>query len=455
MVELWRKSSVPLVRNVPPDLLFGAQPARAMALLDDTRRLHGDLFQIECDGWQAEEGRHRWLLLTRAHHVRALSLSDPEHLSASAANRVLFGAMLPRQGTFALEGEAHRSHRRLLVRSLGGHRLADHVATMTAQVGEVVDRWELHSHRPFDLLREIQRITIGTILRAVLGLEAGARLDHLAERLRLLEDAEVTATERMEVARELQGVIADELRVRSRGAQPRGDLFSQLLAAGEGDTSWTDEAIEDEIFTVLHAGFGSTSTMIAWCFEALLAHPRVLVRVERELDEVLGDRPLCTNNLAYLATLDAAILEAFRLRPLFLVAGARRVERPWVIDGYAIEPGTIVAICTYLLHRHPGEWRDPEVYRPERFLRRRDDGRIDGVVRPDPYRWSAFGGGGRRCPGMAFALTEARVVVAEVLRRVRLSPVADTAPEGSSHSPVRRGFFLAPKGGPAVVARRR
>ena len=48
---------------------------------------------------------------------------------------------------------------------------------------------------------------------------------------------------------------------------------------------------------------------------------------------------------------------------------------------------------------------------PERFLEKR-------VI--DPYEWTPFGGGIRRCLGMAFALFEMKVVVATVLSLTRL-----------------------------------
>src|SRR5918992_2026727 len=60
------------------------------------------------------------------------------------------------------------------------------------------------------------------------------------------------------------------------------------------------------------------------------------------------------------------------------------------------------------LLRHP----DTDEFRPERFLG--DDPPRDG--------WIPFGGGKRHCVGSHLALLEMRVVIAEVLRRLRLEP---------------------------------
>ncbi|HEY8038285.1 MAG TPA: cytochrome P450, partial [Polyangiaceae bacterium] len=59
--------------------------------------------------------------------------------------------------------------------------------------------------------------------------------------------------------------------------------------------------------------------------------------------------------------------------------------------------------------------------------------------KPDPYAWLPFGGGVRRCVGMAFALHELKVVTATVLtrRRVRLAgrPRPRTVLRGITHAP--------------------
>jgi len=72
---------------------------------------------------------------------------------------------------------------------------------------------------------------------------------------------------------------------------------------------------------------------------------------------------------------------------------------------------------------------EPEAFQPERFL----------SGRTDPHAYIPFGGGVRRCLGMAFALFEMRVVLATVLNRVTFAPQPDRRVRIQ-----RRGLFLAP-----------
>jgi cytochrome P450 family 135 len=84
------------------------------------------------------------------------------------------------------------------------------------------------------------------------------------------------------------------------------------------------------------------------------------------------------------------------------------------LAGYTIPAGTIVAPYLNLVHRSARHYRDPEKFRPQRFL----DQRIDTSV------WLPFGSGARRCLGATFAQVEIRTVLREVLRRVELAPTA-------------------------------
>jgi cytochrome P450 len=70
---------------------------------------------------------------------------------------------------------------------------------------------------------------------------------------------------------------------------------------------------------------------------------------------------------------------------------------------------------------------------------------ISGRRAIDPYEWTPFGGGIRRCIGYAFALFEMKVILATVLSQARIRL------ENPDAAVVRRGFFLAPERGPRVT----
>jgi len=119
---------------------------------------------------------------------------------------------------------------------------------------------------------------------------------------------------------------------------------------------------------------------------------------------------------------------------------ARVVTRETTIAGTRMPAGSVAAAVIYLVHRRPDLWPDPTRFDPSRFV----------GAKPDPAHYFPFGGGTRRCLGMAFASYEMRIVLATILARF------DVASAGKRVRLVRRGVTLAPSNGmPIRVARAR
>lgn len=111
----------------------------------------------------------------------------------------------------------------------------------------------------------------------------------------------------------------------------------------------------------------------------------------------------------------AVIEEALRLYPP-IVAISRAAQEPDVLAGQKIERGALVVIAPYVLHRHRRLWDEPDVFDPNRFLPP-----ARGEI--NRFAYLPFGVGARTCIGMAFALQEATLVLAAIVRQFRLEMV--------------------------------
>src|SRR4029453_12492091 len=131
--------------------------------------------------------------------------------------------------------------------------------------------------------------------------------------------------------------------------------------------------------------------------------------------------------------------EGLRLRPVVPLV-VRQVKAPVTIGGFDLPAGVRAAPCIYLVQRSPHAYERPDAFEPRRFLGKR----------PDPYAWLPFGGGIRRCIGMAFALYEMKVILAVVFGALGVSLA-----EGAPIRVARRSITLAPKSGTRVRVRRR
>ena len=157
----------------------------------------------------------------------------------------------------------------------------------------------------------------------------------------------------------------------------------------------------------------------------------LICRLVREVDDVLGSRKFVQfNDLARMQYTSQVVKETLRLHPP--VPGfSRTTTREETFGAYKIPATTNIQISTYIMHRHPGFWSDPEKFDPERFSPE-NEGSVDS------YAYFPFSLGSRGCIGQTFALFESKVLISRFLKtfRLELAPNQDfVAEEKMTHSP--------------------
>ena len=192
------------------------------------------------------------------------------------------------------------------------------------------------------------------------------------------------------------------------------ELVRLLLAARDPETGrpLTHDEVVSDLAVFLIAGHDTTSTTLTYALWALGHHPDLQDRVAEEVGE-LGDRPLTVRDVPALPFTVQVIHEALRLCPP-APALARLATRDTVVDGFRIERGTNVIVGTYALHRDPALWDAPETFDPDRFSAERSRGR-------DRWQFLPFGAGARSCIGDHFAMLEATLGLASIVRRRRVT----------------------------------
>ncbi|GHF31128.1 cytochrome P450 [Kitasatospora xanthocidica] len=219
------------------------------------------------------------------------------------------------------------------------------------------------------------------------------------------------------------------------GAGKGGNLLDTMMST---DHLVSDEDLRDQVLTIVMAGHETTAKSLTWTLYLLDRHPEELAKVREEVDRVLGGRPPTAADLQDLPACRRAIQEAMRLYPPVWLISRRAVAED-TVGGYHVEPGTLVCVSQWVLHRHPDYWDAPDAYRPDRF---------DGADLPS-HLYLPFGGGDRICVGQHFAMLEAVLVLATLLQSVRLELV-----EGFPVEPEAL-VTLRPKHGMTMIARPR
>jgi cytochrome P450 len=217
------------------------------------------------------------------------------------------------------------------------------------------------------------------------------------------------------IARLNRLVLEIVARRRAEGGD-RGDLLSMLLATRDEDGSaLTDQDICDEALTLIFAGHDTSANTLTWAWHLLTENPEVQEALHQEVQRVVGERELTPEDLPKLPLVEQVIQETLRLYPVVWI-GDRVPERDIELGGYAIPKGTGIIFSMYVTQRDERFFPDPERFDPARFSPARIGSIPDGAYLP-------FGAGVHQCIGNAFALMEARIILAAMVQRFAISAI--------------------------------
>ncbi|MDX6431938.1 MAG: enediyne biosynthesis protein, partial [Streptosporangiaceae bacterium] len=237
---------------------------------------------------------------------------------------------------------------------------------------------------------------------------------------------------------------------RAGGSAPDANLLDTMLRAQAGGgspmpgagpgvrghsvpDSLSDTDLRDQVLTLVMAGHETTAKALTWTLYLLDRHPEEAERLREEVDRALAGRTPTAADLSALPRCRRAVQEAMRLYPpVWLIS--RRAADADIIGGYDVEPGTLVCVSQWVLHRHPAYWDAPEEFRPDRFT---------SADLPS-HLYLPFGGGDRICIGQHFAMAEATLVLAVLMQtvRLRLVPGHPVEPEALVTLRPRHGMHM-------------
>ncbi|KAG9086855.1 hypothetical protein FRC07_012971 [Ceratobasidium sp. 392] len=176
--------------------------------------------------------------------------------------------------------------------------------------------------------------------------------------------------------------------------------------------------LEDYIKHIAIALFGAGSDTTVASLEvfviAMIRYPEVQVKVQEEIDRVVGTKRLPTfEDQPQLPYIDQIIKEVMRWQPVTPLAVPHTSTQDDVYREYRIPRGAIVIGNVWAMSRNENVYPDPEIFDPDRFS--------DPSVPSIP----AFGFGRRLCPGMHYAEASIFIAVVSLLAVYNIIPAKD------------------------------
>ena len=409
---------------------FGAMNRDTLGFYESARE-YGDLVRLRFLAWPGWALNHPDLV-EEVLVKQAASFRKPIGLRRT---RRLLG-----RGIIIADGEAWRRQRRLALPAFHRARVAGYVSSMGDIARTHLDAWADGEVR--GIVHEMTAITLDIVTRTLFGADAGPFAGAVETILRgsdALMHRRLTSWEFLipdtwplpryrdfhRDARALDQIVFGIIRQRRSSEADTGDLLSMYLQARDEDGTFLDDGLlRDEVTTLLLAGHDTTALLLSWGLWLMMRHPDVEDRVRREVDEVLGGpggRPATFDDLPALREVRMVIDETLRLYPP-AYQNSRETTVPVTLGGRALPAQSTVLWSPWAIHRDPRWFPEPEAFRPERFAG-------DAPGRPR-LAYQPFGAGPRMCIGNTFAIAEATVIFAEVLRRFRLEllPGQDVRP---------------------------
>jgi cytochrome P450 len=443
----------PLFRGHP---IFGAGPlfrSRPLSAVFEISDACGDIARL-----RFPVKPYTGHLLRHPDHVRHVLIDNVKNYGKQTRGYQKLRDILG-SGLVTSEGDFWKRQRRIANPAFHRERVAHFGQVMVRCTTEMLDGWapRIAKGETFDVSREMMRVTLRIIGLTMLSTDVEERSSVVAEAIDQLVHIVIRRVnnlldwpERLPTAenrhydrarRALDRVVNDVIAERRRTGEQKDDLLSMLMSARDPETgeAMSDAQLRDEVMTVFLAGHETTANTLSWTLYFLSLHPDAARKMLSEVRDVLGDRPPTLGDLEKLVYTEQVIKESMRLRPPAWFI-SRSVVEDDVLGGYRIPKDSMVLISPYLTHRDPRFWPNPEGFDPQRFTPEEE------AKRPK-CSYFPFLVGPRKCIGEAFAMLEARLILATVVQRARLELAAGRVVQ------LDPTVTLRPKGGLWMTAR--
>ncbi|EBF5775991.1 cytochrome P450 [Campylobacter coli] len=363
--------------------------------------------------------------------VKRMMVDEVREFPKSAFLHELLSPLLG-ESIFTTNGEVWKKQRELLRPSFEMTRINKVFNLMSEAVADMMDRFSKYpNHAVIEVDEAMTFITADVIFRTIMSSkldeEKGKKI--LNAFVTFQEQSVHTAMRRMfRFPKWLSYVLGDCKRAKAGDVirqvlsdiiKPRydmadnaefEDILGSLLLVVDADTNkrFSFEEILDQVAMLFLAGHETTASSLTWTLYLLSLYPEEQEKAYKEIIQVLQGKNIQILHLKQFRYLTHIFKESLRLYPP-VGFFAREAKKDTQVRDKLIKKGSGVVIAPWLIHRHEEFWTNPHGFNPSRF---------EGEYKKDAYL--PFGVGERICIGQGFAMQEAILILANILKTYKL-----------------------------------
>ncbi|EMF7723541.1 cytochrome P450 [Campylobacter jejuni] len=372
--------------------------------------------------------------------VKRMMVDEVREFPKSAFLHELLSPLLG-ESIFTTNGEVWKKQRELLRPSFEMTRINKVFNLMSEAVADMMDRFSKYpNHAVIEVDEAMTFITADVIFRTIMSSkldeEKGKKI--LNAFVTFQEQSVHTAMRRMfRFPKWLSYVLGDRKRAKAGDVirqvlsdiiKPRydmadnaefEDILGSLLLVVDADTNkrFSFEEILDQVAMLFLAGHETTASSLTWTLYLLSLYPKEQEKAYEEITQVLQGGAIEISHLRQFKYLTNIFKESLRLYPP-VGFFAREAKKDTQVRDKLIKKGSGVVIAPWLIHRHEEFWTNPHGFNPSRF---------EGEYKKDAYL--PFGVGERICIGQGFAMQEAILILANILKTYKLKLEEDFVPD--------------------------
>ncbi|HEF3500818.1 TPA: cytochrome P450 [Campylobacter jejuni] len=380
--------------------------------------------------------------------VKRMMVDEVREFPKSAFLHELLSPLLG-ESIFTTNGEVWKKQRELLRPSFEMTRINKVFNLMSEAVADMMDRFSKYpNHAVIEVDEAMTFITADVIFRTIMSSkldeEKGKKI--LNAFVTFQEQSVHTAMRRMfRFPKWLSYVLGDRKRAKAGDVirqvlsdiiKPRydmadnaefEDILGSLLLVVDADTNkrFSFEEILDQVAMLFLAGHETTASSLTWTLYLLSLYPKEQEKAYEEITQVLQGGAIEISHLRQFKYLTNIFKESLRLYPP-VGFFAREAKKDTQVRDKLIKKGSGVVIAPWLIHRHEEFWTNPHGFNPSRF---------EGEYKKDAYL--PFGVGERICIGQGFAMQEAILILANILKTYKLELEEGFVPDVAGRLTVR------------------
>lgn len=197
------------------------------------------------------------------------------------------------------------------------------------------------------------------------------------------------------------------------------DILSSLLHTVDASSGerFSFEEILDQVSMLFLAGHETTASSLTWTLYCLSLDQDAQQKAYNEIISINKDGKFSISDIKDMKYLTNVFKEALRLYPP-VGFFARQSKGEAKIRDKVLQKGSGVVVAPWLIHRHDDFWEAPHEFRPDRHN--------ENIPKE---KYMPFGLGERICIGQGFAMQEAIIILANILREFKLELKDEFVPD--------------------------